>query len=127
MLRILHQIHTFVNSKLGSSQSNFYASNCIKTKLSRRIPVKPGRHQSIHLWSLSSNHYPGYLMKKLTFIIRGEGRLHSTGFSTSPPIVVLKGGKPHASISKQSADGLDNLSCVSISEWEYIFRVTYIL
>ena len=52
--------------------------------------------------------------------------MRPTGFSTSPPTVVLEGGKPHASTSGRSADRLDNLSCVRISEWEYTFQVTYI-
>ena len=50
-----------------------------------------------------------------------------TGFSTSSPTVVLKGGKPHDLISRRSADWLNNLSCVRISEWKYTFQVTYIL
>ena len=67
-------------------------------------------------------------MRKLTsFFTKGGGQLCSTGFSTSPPTVVLKGDKPHASTNEQSTDRLDNLSCVRISEWEYTFRVTYIL
>ena len=66
-------------------------------------------------------------MRKLTsFFTRGGGQLRLTGFSTSPPTVVLEGGKPHASTNRQSADRLDNLSCVCISEWDYIFRVTYV-
>ena len=62
----------------------------------------------------------------MSFFTRGGGRLRPTGFSTSPPTVVLEGGKPHASTSGRSADRLDNLSCVRINEWEYTFRVTYI-
>ena len=60
-------------------------------------------------------------------ITRGGGRLRPTGFSTSLSTMAPKGGKPHALASGQSADRLDNLSCVRISEWEYIFRVTYVL
>ena len=62
----------------------------------------------------------------MSFFTRGGSRLRPTGFSTSPPTVVLEGGKPHASTSGQSADKLDNLSCVCISKWEYTFWVTYI-
>ena len=47
---------------------------------------------------------------------RGGGQLRSTSFSTSLQIVVLKSGKPHALTSGQSADRLDYLSCVCISE-----------
>ena len=66
-------------------------------------------------------------MRKLTsFFIREEGQLRPTGFSTSSPTVVLKDGKPHALTCGRSADRLDNLSCICISEWEYTFRVTYI-
>ena len=53
--------------------------------------------------------------------------MHPIGFSTSPPNVVFKDGKPHVLTSRQFADRLDNLSCIHISEWEYIFRVTYVL
>ena len=52
--------------------------------------------------------------------------MHLTGFSTSPPTVVLKGGKPHALTSGRSADKLHNLSCVHISKWEYTFQITYV-
>ena len=62
----MHQIHTFLNSRLGSSQPSPHASNCIRTKPSRRIPVKLGCHWPTCLWPLSSNHYPGYPMRKLT-------------------------------------------------------------
>ena len=41
--------------------------------------------------------------------------------------VMLKGGKLYVSTSGQFADKLDNLSCIRINEWEYIFQVTYIL
>ena len=61
------------------------------------------------------------------FITRRGGRLHSTGFSTSPPTVMPKDGKPYALTSGRSADRLDNLSCIHISEWKYPFQVTYIL
>ena len=60
-------------------------------------------------------------------ITKRGGQLHSTGFSTSLPAVVPKGGKPHALTSGQSADRLDNLSYICISEWEYTFQVTYVL
>ena len=66
-------------------------------------------------------------MRKLTsFFTREGGQLRPTGFSTSPLTVVLKGGKLNASISGRSADRLDNLSCVRISEWKYTFRVIYV-
>ena len=96
MLSILYQIHIFVNSWLSSSQPSFHASNRIKTKLSRRIPVKPGCYWPTRLWPLLSSHYPGYSIKKLTSITKGGDQLRPTGFSTSPPILMLKGGKPHA-------------------------------
>ena len=127
MLRILHQIHTFVYSRLGSSQPSFHAFNCIKTKPSRRTSVKPRRHWPTRLWLLLSSHYPSYPMRKLTSMTRGGSQLHPTGFSTSPPTVVHKDGKSHASISGWSADRLDNLSCVCIIEWKYTFQVTYVL
>ena len=65
--------------------------------------------------------------KSWHLIIRRGGRLHLTGFSTSPPIVAPKGGKPHVIISKQSVDRLDNLSYVCITKCEYTFWVTYVL
>ena len=66
-------------------------------------------------------------MRNLTFFFtRGGGQLRPTGFSTSPLTVVLKDGKLHASTSRQSADRLDNLNYVHISEWEYTFQVTYV-
>ena len=40
---------------------------------------------------------------------------------------MFKGDKSHVLTSGQSADKLDYLSCVCISEWEYIFQVIYIL
>ena len=126
MLRILYQIHIFVNSRLGSTQPSHHESNCIKTKPSRYIPIKPGWHWPTHLWFLSSSYYSDYSMRKLTSITRRRGQLHPTSFSTLPPTVVLKGSKPHPSISRQSIDRLNNLSCIYISEWEYTFQVTYI-
>ena len=65
--------------------------------------------------------------KSWRLITKREGRLRSTGSSISPSIVAPKGNKPHALTSEQSADRLDNLSCVHISEWEYTFWVTYVL
>ena len=139
MLSILHQIHIFnapyltpdthfcqLQTRLFPAEPSCIQSY-IRTKPSRRTPVKPGRHRPTRLRPSSSSQYPDYPMRKLTsFFTRGRGRLRPTGFSTSPPIVVLEGGKPHASTSRQSADKLDNLNCVHISEWEYTFRVTYI-
>ena len=127
MLSILHQIHIFVNFRLGSSQPSLYTSNCIRTKLSRCILVKPDCHWPTCLWPLSSSHYSGYPIKKLTSITRKGGQLCLIGFSTLSPTVVLKGSKPHALTNRQSVDRLDNLSCICISEWEYTFRVIYIL
>ena len=49
-------------------------------------------------------------------ITRKRGQLRPIGFSTSLPTVAPKGGKPHALASGQSANRLDNLSCVRISE-----------
>ena len=68
-----------------------------------------------------------YLMRKLTFFTKEGGQLHSTSFSTSLSTVVLKAGKSHASISRQSVNMLDNVSCVYINEWKYVFQVTYII
>ena len=129
MLRILYQIHISYNSRPGSPSQGLYISNyIIRTKSSRRTPVKLSCHWPARLWPLSSSHYPGYQMTKLTSIFtKRRGQLRPTGFSTSSPTVMLKGGKPHASTSGRSADRLDNLSCVYISEWEYTFQVTYVL
>ena len=49
-------------------------------------------------------------------ITRKRGQLHSTGFSTLPLTIVLKGSKSHALTSGWSADSLDNLSCVCINK-----------
>ena len=128
MLRILHQIHIFYNSRPGSSSQSFHASNCIiRTKPPRRTPVKLGCHWPARLWPLSSSKYPDYPMRKLTSFTRREDRLRPTSFSTSPPIMVLKSSKPYASTSGQSIDRLDNLSCVCINKWEYAFQVTYVV
>ena len=63
----IHQIHLFVNSRLDSSQPSPHTSNCVsKPKSLRRIPIKPGCHRPARLWLLSSSHYFGYPMKKLT-------------------------------------------------------------
>ena len=106
---------------------SLYIQSCIRTKPSKHIPIQLGCYQPSCQWLLSFSQYLGYLMKKLTsFFTRGNGKLHSTGFSTSPLTMVLEGGKAHNSTSRQSADRLDNLSCVRISEWKYIFRVTYV-
>ena len=73
MLHILYQIHIFVNSRLDSSQPSPHASNHVsKPKPSRRIPIKPGRHWLARFWPLSSSHYFGYPMKKLTFHHKGR-------------------------------------------------------
>ena len=116
MLCILHQIHIFFNSRLGSSQPSPHASNHIRIKFSRCILIKHSCHWPSRLWLLLFSHYPGYLKKKLTSIIRRGDRLCLIGFSTLPPTMVLKSGKPHALTSEQSADRLNNLSCIYISE-----------
>ena len=75
MLSILHQIHIVdtPDTHLRQLQTWFFSAkpsciqSCIKTKPSRRTPVKSGRHWPARLWPLSSSHYPGYSMKKLTF------------------------------------------------------------
>ena len=59
-------------------------------------------------------------------ITRRGSRLRPTGFSTSLPTVAPKGCKTHVLTSGRSADRLDNLSCVRISEWVYTFQVTYV-
>ena len=140
MLSILYQIHIFdasyltPDTHLRQLQTRLYPaeSSCIqsyiRTKPSRRTPVKPGRHRPTRLRPSSSSQYPDYPIRKLTsFFTRGGGRLRPTGLSTSPPTVVLESGKPHASTSRQSADRLDNLSCIRISNWKYTFWVTYVL
>ena len=67
ILYIFYQIHIFVKSRLNSSQPSSHASNCIlEAKSSRRTPVKPGCHWPTRLWSLSSSHYSGNPMTKLT-------------------------------------------------------------
>ena len=126
MLNILHQIYNFVNFRLSSFPPSPNATNCIRTKPSRHLLVKPNCHRLICLWPLLSSHYLGYPMRKLMSITRGGGQLYSTGFSTSPPTVVLKSGKSHTLISEQFANRLANLSCIHISEWEYTFWVTYV-
>ena len=78
MLRILHQIHIFVNSRLGSSQPSPHTSNHVsEPKLSRCAPVKPDYHQPARFWLLSSSNYPGYLMKKLTSHHKGRRSIAS--------------------------------------------------
>ena len=52
--------------------------------------------------------------------------MRTTGILTPLPSAVFKDGKSHALISERSVNKLDNLSCVFISEWEYIFWVTYV-
>ena len=116
MPRILHQIHIFFNFRLGFSQPSPHASNCIRTKLLRHISVKSIYHWPARFWLLSSSYYPGYPMKKLTFITRREDQLCPTGLSTLLLTVVFQGGKPHTLVSGWSADRWDNLSCVRISE-----------
>ena len=117
MLCILHQIYIFYNSRLDSSSQNLHISNCIiKTKLLKHISIKPDCHWPAQLWLLSYSQYPDYLMRKLTFFIKEKSQLHLTGFSSSPLTMVFKSNKSHASISGQSADKLDNLSCICISE-----------
>ena len=128
MLRILHQIHIFYNSRPGSPSQGLYIFNCIiKTKLSRCTPIKLVYHWPVRLWFLPSSQYLDYLMRKLTSFTRRGSQLHSTGFSNSSPIVLLKSSKSHALTIKQFADKFDNLSCIYINEWEYIFQVTYVV
>ena len=101
MLHILYQIYIFYNSRLGSFSRDLHTSNyIIRTKFSRCILIKPDSHQPVHLWLLSSSQYPDYSMKKLTFFTKREGQLHLTSFSTSPPTMMLKGGKFHTLTSR---------------------------
>ena len=128
MLHILHQIYIFVNSRLGSSQPNLHTSNRV-SELSLQ-DVYPSSPVAIGLPAFGLCHLANTLAiqwRSWYLIIRGGGQLRPTSSSISPPTVVFKGGKPYALISRQSANRLDNLSCVYISEWEYIFRVTYVL
>ena len=124
----MHQIHTFVNSRLGSFQPSPHTSNCV-SELSL---------QDVHLSSPVAISLPAFDLCHLAItlaiqwrswrlITEGGGQLRPTSFSTSPPNVVFKDSKHHALTSSRSLDGLDNLSYVRISEWEYTFRVTYIL
>ena len=53
--------------------------------------------------------------------------MRPTDFSTSPLTMTPKSSKLHVLTSGQSANRLDNLSCVRISEWKYIIEVTYVL
>ena len=78
MLRILYQIHIFVNSRLDFSQPSPHISNYVsELKPSKNTPVKPGCHQLARLWPSSSNHYPGYLIKKLTSYHKGKRAIAS--------------------------------------------------
>ena len=54
--------------------------------------------------------------KSWCLITKGGGQLHPTGFLTSLLTMAPKGSKPHALISGQFIDRLDNLSCVRINE-----------
>ena len=128
MFSILHQIHISLSTPDSALPSRalihliVYQNQAFKTY--NRLAWLPlaSRH-----WLSSSSQYPGYPMRKLmSFFTRGRGQLRSTGFSTLPPTVVLKGGKPHASTCGRSIDKLDNLSCVRINEWKYTFQVTYV-
>ena len=123
----MHQIHTFVKFRLGSSQPSPHASNCVSE------PSFPDVHLSspvaiglpiFSLWYLAIT--LAIQWRSWRLITKGEGWLRPTGFSTSPLTMIFKSGKPHALISGQFADRLNNLSCVRINKWEYIFRVTYI-
>ena len=85
MLCILHQIHIFYNSRPVSLSRGLHASNCIiKIKLSKYILIKSGCHWPACLWFLSFSQYLDYSMRKLMFFTKRGGRLHPTGFSTSP-------------------------------------------
>ena len=94
--------------------------------------------QDVHLSSLVAIGLPAFSLCHLAttlaiqwrswcLVTSGGGRLRPINFSTSPPTVAPKSGKPHALTSGQSADRLDNLYCVRISKWEYTFQVTYVL
>ena len=69
----MHQIHLFVNSRLNFFQPGLHISNHVsEPKPLRRTPVKSGRYWPARLWLLSSSHYPGYSMKKLTSHHKGR-------------------------------------------------------
>ena len=127
MLSILHQIHTFVNSRLDSSQPSLYASNCVlKSSLQ---DVHPSSQVAISLPAFVFCHLAIILAiqwRCWCLIIRAGGQLRLTNFSTLSSTMVFKSGKSHALTSRQSVNRLDNLSCVYIREWVYIFRVTYV-
>ena len=84
MLSILYQIHIFdalyftTDTHLCQLQTQFFPAkpsciqSCIRTKLSRRTPIKLSRHRLARLWLLSSSHYLGYPMKKLTSYHKGK-------------------------------------------------------
>ena len=136
MLSILHQIHIVdaPDTLLCQLQTRLLpaALLCIQSY----IRTKAFKTYTRQAWSPLA--YPLFGLCHLAttlaiqwrswrFITRRGGQLRPTGFSTSLPIVVPKGGKPHALTSRRSADRLDNLSCVYISKQEYTFQVTYVL
>ena len=98
----------------NQSLQNVYPSSPVAIGL----PVFGFRHLAITL---------AIQWRSWRLITKGGGWLRLTGFSTISPTVALKGGKPHALTSGRSANRLDNLSYVHISEWEYTFRVIYVL
>ena len=80
ILSILHQIHIVdaPDTHLCQLWTRLFPDKlsdiqlCIRIKLLRLIPVKPGCYQFARLWLLSSSHYPGYPIKKLTSHHKGK-------------------------------------------------------
>ena len=58
--------------------------SCIRTKPLRRTPVQPGCHWPARQWPLSSSQYPGYSMRKLTFL-QGEAGCVQPAFQPHQP------------------------------------------
>ena len=124
MLSILHQIHIFVNSRytsLSTPDSALPSQALIHPIVSEPSlqDVYPSSPIAIGLPIFGLCHLATTLAIQWGswhLITREKSRLRSTSFSTSPPTVLLKSVKSHAWTSEQSADMLDNLSCIHISD-----------
>ena len=101
IVRIWHQIYITVNSKLGCSQSSAHASNCVSESSLQDVHMSSPVAINLPAFGL---HYLGITLaipwRTWRLITRGEGQLRPNGFSTSSPIVMLKGGKLHFLISR---------------------------
>ena len=135
MLSILYQIHIFdaPDTPFWQLQTRLFPAKplciqlCIRTEAFKMYtrqawsPLVPA-FDLCHLATTLAIQWRSWCL-----IIKRRGQLYPNGFSTSPPTITPKDGKPHALTSRQSVDKLDNLSCVRISEWKYTFQVTYVL